>query len=567
MTALDWTVLVATLGLFVAHGVWRSRGTRDLDGFLLANRELRAVTVLLSVMATQASAITFLSTPGLGFADGLRFVQFYFGLPFAMVVLCLTAVPAYHRMKVFTAYEYLEHRFDRRVRLLTAGLFLVQRGLAVGLTIYAPALVLSVLLGWNVRWTCVLLGALAVVYTAWGGSRAVGHAHVLQFGVILAAMALAFVLILRALPAGVGLPDATALAGQLGRLNPIQTRFDLDDRYNLWSGLIGGFFLQLSYFGTDQSQVGRYLGGRSLRASRLALLANGLLKIPMQFGILFLGVMVAVFYLFAPSPLFFDPVVAERVASGPHATEWRALETRHRAVGERSAAAARAIVAARRDADAGARSAAEHTLAETRQEARGVRGEAERLIRRTDPGASASDTNYVFLWFVLHVLPAGVIGLLLAAVLAASMNSTSSELNALASTSLVDVLRRAPHAGAGGRGVLWSRWLTVGWTAFAVAFAEYASRLGSLIEAVNILGSLFYGTILGVFLTAFYLKRVGGPAVFAGAVVAEACVIACFHFTRVSFLWYNLLGCVVVMLVGLMLSALWRRPPATAPGA
>lgn len=559
MTPLDWTVLFATLAFFVAYGTWRGRGTRDLTGYLLANRGLRAYAVLLSVMATQASAITFLSTPGQGFADGLRFVQFYFGLPFAMVVLCLTAVPAYHRMKVFTAYEYLEHRFDRKTRLLAAALFLVQRGLAAGLTIYAPALVLSVLLGWDLRWTCALLGMLAVIYTASGGSKAVSHAHVLQFLVILGAMGIAFALVLRALPAGVGIGDAAALAGRLGRMNPIQTHFDLNDRYNLWSGLIGGFFLQLSYFGTDQSQVGRYLGGQSVRASRLGLLFNGLFKVPMQFGILFLGVMLTVYYLFAPAPLFFNPLVSQRVANGSHAQEWRALETDHRAIEDRAREAARGLVAARHGRDAAAAAAAEQALDAAGRDARAVRMEAARLIQRADPGAQTSDTNYVFLSFVLAVLPAGVVGLVLAAIFAASMNSTASELNALASTSMVDVVRHFRPGATDRHEVRVSRLLTLGWTAFAVAFAEYVSRLGSLIEAVNILGSLFYGTILGIFLTAFYLKRVGGRAVFAAAVVAEACVIACFRLTRISFLWYNVVGCVVVMLVGLALSAMWPR--------
>jgi Na+/proline symporter len=557
MTPLDWTVLLATLALFVAYGTWRGRGTRDLTGYLLANRGLRAYAVALSVMATQASAITFLSTPGQGFADGLRFVQFYLGLPFAMVVLCLTAVPAYHRMKVFTAYEYLEHRFDRKTRLLAAALFLVQRGLAAGLTIYAPALVLSVLLGWDLRWTCALLGVLAVIYTTSGGSKAVSHAHVLQFLVILGAMGIAFALVLRALPASVGIGDTAALAGRLGRMNPIQTRFDLNDRYNLWSGLIGGFFLQLSYFGTDQSQVGRYLGGQSVRASRLGLLFNGLFKVPMQFGILFLGVMLTVYYLFAPAPLFFNPLVSQRVASGPHAPEWRALEADHRAIEDRAREAARRLVAARHGRDAAAAAVAEQALDAAGRDARAVRMEAGRLIQRADPGAQTSDTNYVFLSFVLAVLPAGVVGLVLAAIFAASMNSTASELNALASTSMVDVVRHFRPGATDRHELMVSRLLTLGWTAFAVAFAEYVSRLGSLIEAVNILGSLFYGTILGIFLTAFYLKRVGGRAVFAAAMVAEVCVIACFQLTRISFLWYNVVGCAVVMIVGLALSAVW----------
>ncbi len=570
MSALDWGVLFATLAVFVAYGTWRGRGTRDLSGFLLAGRSLRWPAVALSVMATQASAITFLSTPGQGYADGLRFVQFYFGLPFAMVVLCATAVPAYARLNVFTAYEYLERRFDSRTRSLAAGLFLVQRGLAAGLTIYAPALVLSVLLGWDVRWTCVMLGALAVVYTTSGGSKAIGHAHTLQFLIILATMALAFGLILAALPRGVGLADATALAGRLGRLNPVQLRFDPNDRYNLWSGLIGGFFLQLSYFGTDQSQVGRYLSGQSIRESRMALLFNGLFKVPMQFGILFLGVMVFVFHLFAPTPLFFNSLEADRMGRGAHAREWHALEGRHTAADAGVAAAARSLIAARHARDASAARAAGRALEAAEDSTNAVRSAAADLIRSSGHAAQGSDTNYIFLSFVLGVLPAGVVGLVLAAIFGASMNSTSAELNALTSTAVVDVYRRwrAPRtAGAAGdearRDLRVSRLMTVGWAAFAVLFAEYASRLGSLIEAVNILGSLFYGTLLGIFLTAFLLRHVRGPAVFTAALIAEAVVIACFRFTRISFLWYNLVGCAVVMLVALALSL--RRPRPAAP--
>ncbi|HTR96934.1 MAG TPA: sodium:solute symporter [Candidatus Acidoferrales bacterium] len=559
MSGLDWVVLIAALAGFVAYGVWRGRGARDLTGFLLADRDLPAGTVLLSVMATQASAITFLSTPGQGYVDGLRFVQFYFGLPFAMVVLCFTAVPIFHRLRVFTAYEYLEQRFDRRTRRLAAGLFLLQRGLAVGLGIYAPSLVLSVLLGWDTRWTCALLGGLAVVYTASGGSKAVGHAHVLQFLVILGAMALALVLLLRALPAGVGLPEATALASRLGRLNPVQTHFDLNDRYNLWSGLIGGFFLQLSYFGTDQSQVGRYLGGQSVRASRLGLLFNGLLKLPMQLAILFLGVLLAVFYLFAPAPLFFNPVETHHVEQGAHGREWRALEQRQLAAAADTRVAATGVVTALHAHDPGALALAERALTAARGAESALRGQAIALLHRADPGASNSDTNYVFLAFVLAVLPAGVVGLVLAAIFGASMNSTSSELNALASTSMVDVVRSLRPNASGASEVWISRLLTLVWAAFAVVFAEYAARLGSLIEAVNILGSLFYGTLLGVFLAAFTLPRVGGRAVFAGALAGEAVVLACFHYSAISFLWYNLIGCAVVMLVALALSPVWPR--------
>ena len=567
MTALDWTVLFAALAGFVIYGVWRARGARDLESFLVAGRSLPWPAVALSVMATQASAVTFLSTPGQGFVDGLRFVQFYFGLPLAMVAVCALAIPAYARLKVFTAYEYLERRFDAKTRTLAAALFLIQRGLAAGITIYAPALVLSVLLGWDVRWTCVLLGGLAVIYTTWGGSLSVSHAHVLQFSIVLATFALVFVLILGQLPAGVSLGDATALAGRLGRMNAVKFSFDPNDLYNVWSGLIGGFFLQLSYFGADQSQVGRYLTGRSETESRFGLLFNGLFKVPMQFAILFLGVLVFALDLFLPSPMFFNPVEAARMAHGAHAVEWRALEQRHDDTDRRIESAARALVAARHARNRTAAESAGAALEAGEQADRALRADVARLIERADPGAATGDTNYVFLSYVRRLLPAGLVGLVLAAIFAASMNSSSAELNALTSTSLVDVVQRlrGPVAARSDRRDVWiSRALTVGWTAFAVGFADYASRLGSLVEAVNILGSLFYGTILGIFLTAFLLARVRGTAVFAAALVAEAIVIACFRFTKISFLWYNVVGCLVVMLLALALDRALPRPAAGA---
>lgn len=562
LSPTDWVVLFGTLACFVGYGVWRGRGSRDLNGYLLAGRALRWPTVALSVMATQASAVTFLSTPGQGFVDGLRFVQFYFGLPLAMVALCITAVPIYHRLKVFTAYEYLEERFDSKTRTLAAALFLLQRGLAAGITIYAPALVLSVVLGWDVRWTCALLGGLAVAYTVSGGSKAVSHAHFLQFGIIMATMVIAFALIVASLPRGVGILGAAHLAGHLGKLKAVNFAFDPNDRYNLWSGLIGGFFLQLSYFGTDQSQVGRYLTGQSVTQSRLGLLFNGLFKLPMQFGILFLGVMMFAFYQFTPAPLFFNPVEARRVEGGAHGEAWRSLEARHATLALERADQARAFVAARRRGDETVEDAAARAIDRAEGEGRALRAEAVKLIQATDPRAQTSDTNYIFLSFVLHFLPVGIVGLVLAAIFAASMNSSSSELNALASTTVVDVYKRIHRGDTARHEVLVSRIATLAWTAFAVGFAEYASRLGSLIEAVNILGSLFYGTILGIFLTAFYLKRVGGTAVFVAAIVAEGAVIACFRATHISFLWYNLVGCAVVMLVAQALSAWrpgWRR--------
>ena len=562
MSTLDWAVLFAALGGFVAYGVWRGRGERNLTEFLLAGRSMPWFMVALSVMATQASAITFISTPGQGYVDGLRFLQFYFGLPLAMVVLCVTAIPIYHRLKVFTAYEYLERRFDGKTRSLAAGLFLVQRGLAAGLTIYAPALVLSVILGWEVRWTCVLLGGLVVVYTASGGSKAVSHTHVLQFVIIMATMVVAFVLIMLSLPDGVTPGDAAWVAGRSGKLNALQLTFEPNDRYNLWSGLIGGFFLQLSYFGTDQSQVGRYLTGRSIAQSRLGLIFNGLVKVPMQLFILALGVLVFVFYQFAPPPLFFNPAVSSRLAAGAGAPAYGALEARHEAALDVREEHVRALLAARRSGDAESLARADTGLDGAQATLVDVRKETVALIKAQDPGAPTSDTNYVFLTFVLGYLPAGLIGLVFAAVFAASMNSTSAELNALTSTTVVDVYKRLAGTAApadGAHDVRVSRLVTVGWAAFAVAFADYAARLGSLIEAVNILGSLFYGTILGIFLTAFYLKRVGGTPVFVAAIAAEVVVIACFKFTGISFLWYNLIGCALVMGFALALQPLVGR--------
>jgi Na+/proline symporter len=565
MSALDWTVLVGWLTFIVCYGVWRGRGSRDLKGYLLADRRMSWHTMALAVMATQASAITFLSTPGQGYADGMRFVQFYFGLPIAMVVLSATAVPVFHRLKVFTAYEYLESRFDLKTRSLAALLFLVQRGLAAGLTIYAPSLILSVLLGWDLAWTNFFLGALVVIYTASGGVRSVNHTQFLQFILLLTGLAVAFTVVVTRLPEGMSLFDATWLAGKLGKLNAVDYSFDPQNRYNLWSGLIGGCFLALSYFGTDQSQVGRYLTGRSVAQSRLSLLFNGMVKVPMQFGILFLGAMVFVFYQFAPAPVFFNPHQVRKLEAGSHASEFRALEQRHEQACESRTERARELLSARRARDAAELERAEAAMSAARGEVQAVRGDLVKLIERADPGGPTSDTNYVFLSFVLRYFPAGVIGLVLAATFAASMSSTSAELNALASTTVVDVYRRFRRGPAEPRReVQVSQLATVLWGAFAIGFAESASRLGSLIEAVNILGSLFYGTILGIFLAAFYLKRVGGHAVFLAALLAEAAVVCCFLFTKLSFLWYNVVGCLLVMMLAVLFQSWPRRSPARA---
>jgi solute:Na+ symporter, SSS family len=564
MSAVDWAVLFAALLAFVAYGVWRGRGERDLTDFLLAGRAMPWWTVALSVMATQASAVTFLSTPGQGFVDGLRFVQFYFGLPLAMVVVCVTAVPIFQRLGVFTAYEYLERRFDGKTRSLAAGLFLIQRGLAAGITIYAPALVLSVILGWDVRWTCALLGGLAVIYTATGGSKAVSHSHALQFMIIMATVVAAFVLVLRSLPAGVSPGDAAFVAAHSGKLNALELKFDPQDRYNLWSGLIGGFFLQLSYFGTDQSQVGRYLTGRSVAESRLGLVFNGLVKVPMQLFILSLGVLVFVFYQFTAPPLFFNATESARLASGPDSSAYESLASLHRvAVAERESHV-RALLDARHAHDRAGIASASAQIAADRDTLAALKRKTAALIKARDPSANTSDTNYIFLSFVRRFLPVGLIGLVFAAIFAASMNSSSAELNALTSTTVIDVWRRiaGPQANPHHE-VTVSRIATLAWAGFAVGFAEYASRLGSLIEAVNIIGSLFYGTILGIFLVAFWLPRVQGPAVFTAALVAEASVIACFKLTPIGFLWYNLIGCSLVVALALVFQALVRPAGAS----
>ena len=564
MSQTDWVVLGSYLILIVAYGVWRGGRSRDMQSYLLASREMRWGTVALSVMATQASAITFLSTPGQAYADGMRFVQFYLGLPLAMIVIAAVAVPIYHRLGVYTAYEYLEGRFDLKTRVLTSALFLLQRGLAAGLTIFAPSLILSTILGWDIGITIAIIGGAVVIFTTSGGTRAVSRTHVLQAVVILAGMTAALVVLVLSLPDGVGMLDAMRVAGKAGKLNAIDLSFNLNDRYTLWSGLIGGFFLQLSYFGTDQSQVQRYLTGSSVTHSRLGLLFNGLAKVPMQFAILLLGAAVFAFYQFTAPPVFFNPVAVAQARSSSAAAEFAALEASYGDTVATRGARARELAGALGRGDEDAASAAQERYREAHARSEDVRREAIATIRSADPGASASDTNYVFLSFVVGYLPAGLVGLMLAAVFAASMNASSAELNALASTTVVDVYRRLIRPHASERHYVWaSRAATALWGLFAIAFAEHAGRLGSLIEAVNILGSLFYGTILGVFLVAFFLRRVGGTAVFVAAIIGETAVLASFALTAVSFLWYNVVGCAVVVTAALAITAL-RKPSPTA---
>lgn len=564
MRTLDWVVLCAAFAGVVLYGVLKGRRTRGLDDFLVADRKMRWHHVALSIMATQASAITFLSTPGQAFTDGMRFVQFYLGLPVAMVILCITAVPVYHKLKVYTAYEYLESRFDLKTRTLASVLFMVQRGLSTGVSIYAPSLILSVIMGWDIRVVIFLIGGSVTLYTAMGGARAVENTNFQQFLVIMGGMLIAFVTIVRLLPSDVSFVEAVHVAGKLGKLNAIDFSFDIKNQYNFWSGLVGGCFLALSYFGTDQSQVQRYLTGESVAQSRLGLLFNGLVKLPMQFFILFLGALVFAFYQFTQPPVFFNPVEVERARAGTHGAEFRALEEQYAAAFDVKQREARNVVSALRSGDEGAVEGASVGLRAAHEKAQAVRSQAVELIAENDgkeeKRAKPEDTNYVFLNFVTHYLPAGVVGLVFAAVFFASMSSCASALNALASTTVVDIQRRLLRRRDDEHYYfLSSKLATLFWGLFAIMFAQYAGQLGSLIEAVNRLGSLFYGTILGIFLLAFYFKRVSGTAAFIGAGVGEIAVLNCFLFTKIAFLWYNVVGALVVVAVALIINPLVNK--------
>lgn len=560
MRTADWFVLCATLLFIVVYGVWKGRRQKDLEGYLLADRELRWYTIALSIMATQASAITFLSTPGQAYSDGMRFVQFYLGLPIAMVILSITAVPIYHRLKVFTAYEYLEGRFGVGTRTLTAMLFLIQRGVSTGITMYAPALILSVILGWNIYITNLVIGVLVIIYTTSGGTKAVSWTHMHQLAIALGGMAVALVIAIRSLPGNMTLLEAAGVAGRMGRLNAIDFTFDLTNRYNFWSGLIGGLFIALSYFGTDQSQVQRYLTGETVGQSRLGLLFNGIVKVPMQFFILFVGAMVFVFYQFVAPPLSFNPVQRANIATSIYANDYAQLEEQHRRTFNEKRGHVTGLVGAMRAGDDARADRETTTIRALQARESSTRKAAAELIRKHDPLADTSDTNFVFLSFVIRNLPAGLVGLVMAAIFCAAMSATSSGLNSLASTTVVDIYKRfVAKEQTDLNYVRVSKLLTVFWGVFSIGFAFFAGRLGSLIEAVNILGSLFYGTILGIFMLAFYFPRVGGRAAFLGAIVGEAVVVYCWLFTKIAYLWWTVVGCVVGVVAALVIQAFLPR--------
>jgi solute:Na+ symporter, SSS family len=560
MSLLDWIVLIGFLSFVVIYGVWKTRGKKNLQEYLLANRTTPWYMVTLSIMATQASAITFLSTPGQAYADGMRFVQFYLGLPVAMIILSITAVPIYHRLKVYTAYEYLEQRFDLKNRALGSILFLIQRGLAAGFTILAPALIFSIILGWDIDLTLIILGTLIVFYTASGGTDAVNKTHFLQMIIILFGMLSAFLMLINSLPPDVSFLDATKIAGKMGKLNAITFDFEWKDRYNFWTGLIGGTFLALSYFGTDQSQVQRYLSGKSVAQSRIGLLANGIIKIPMQFCILYLGAMVFVFYQFVVPPLFFNSVETQNVKASVYAGEYKNLENQFSNIHAEKQNQLRALIKADKSDNDEVIKRNIQEIRESQKTSIEIKERAKQVIKKANPNADTNDTNYIFLSFVINVLPAGLIGLVLASILSASMSSTSAELNALASTTVVDIYKRMVKTDESDRHYLIvSKISTIIWGLIAIVFAMFANRLGTLIEAVNILGSLFYGTILGIFLIAFYFKKIGGSATFYSALIAEVVVISCFLFTEIPYLWYNVIGCILLILSAHIMNPLFNK--------
>jgi solute:Na+ symporter, SSS family len=555
MTKLDWIIIILVLTGIVVYGLYKSRTTRNLDGYFLSNRSMPWYLVLLSIMGTQASAITFLSGPGQAFADGMRFVQYYFGLPLAMVVICITFVPMFNGLRVYTAYEFLEKRFDGKTRTLTSFLFLLQRGLSTGISIYAPSIILSSLFGWDIYWTNIIMGGLLIIYTVAGGARAVAYTQKIQLVIIFIAMALAGYMVVKLLPGNMGFSEALEVSGKLGKLNVITSGrnehgFNWNDRYNIWSGIIGGFFLALSYFGTDQSQVGRYLTAQNNTESRLGLLMNGLIKIPMQFGILLIGVLVFAFYQFNNAPLSFNDSLVGQVQQTSYKDSVRTLQAGFDSV---NALKSKALLAYTNGSETNT-----ETIKQLNKASESYRQEFKRISGKAT-GKDTNDTNYVFLSFVKHHLPAGLKGLLIAVIFLAAWGSIAAALNSLAASTVCDFHQQIVGRGKPVDEYRISKWYTLAWGVFSILIAQSSSALGqSLIEAVNVLGSLFYGVILGIFLVAFYFKRINGTAVFIAAVIVECFVVILFFNEQISFmnwlpdisfLWMNVIGAIGVVLV------------------
>jgi SSS family transporter len=562
MNTIDIVVLAGTLFTIVGYGVWKTRGQKNIQSYLLGNNTLKWSTIGLSVMATQASAITFISTPGQAYESGMGFVQNYFGMPIALLIVIVFFIPIYYKLKVYTAYEYLENRFDLKTRLLGAMLFLIQRGLAAGITIYAPAIILSSVLGWNLNLTIILTGLLVIIYTVSGGSKAVSITQKQQMAVIMGGMFFAFGMLVYYITQHISFGDAYQVASVLNKTQAIDFDFSFEKRYTIWSGIAAGLFLQLSYFGTDQSQVQRYLGGKDARESKMGLVFNAVFKIPMQYFILFTGVLVYVFYIFYLPPVHFKTSSLEKVRASDRSAELVVLESEYEQLIQKR----RELTISLADVEREKEVSIKKQIADADAASIGIREDVKALIQEVDSSAETKDSDYVFLSFILGYLPHGMIGLLIAVILSAAMSSTSSELNALASTSFNDLYNRL----GGGKSktdqkqVMTSKMLTLIWGLIAISFALFAKNSENLIEAVNIIGSLFYGTILGIFLVAFFFKNVKGNAVFIGAILAEAVVITC-HFLTVTgvitlgYLWYNAIGCLLTILLALILQSFRRK--------
>ena len=553
MQVLDWIVLSSTLLFIVLFGVYKTRkSSKNVEDFIRGGSESRWWTIGLSVMATQASAITFLSAPGQAFNDGMGFVQFYFGLPIAMVIICMVFIPIYHKLKVYTAYEFLESRFDLKTRSLAAILFLIQRGLAAGITIFAPAIILSAVLGWPLIQLNIIIGVLVIIYTVSGGTKAVNVTQKQQMGIIFVGMSIAFYMILDQLPQDITFTKALDIAGASGKMDILDFSFDLNNRYTVWTGFLGGTFLMLSYFGTDQSQVQRYLTGKTVRQSQLGLIFNGLLKVPMQFFILLVGVMVFVFYQFNASPLNFNPQAKEEVMKTSYANEYLALEKKHQTLEkEKFALLLNDQITDKKEA-----------LNQIEIENKLIRADARTIIKKAASQVESNDKDYVFLHFILNNLPRGLIGLLLAVILSAAMSSTASELNALASTTALDLYRRnVKGERSESHYVNASKWFTLAWGIVAISIACVANLFDNLIQLVNIIGSIFYGNVLGIFLLAFFIKFVRGNAVFTAAIITQICIIIIWYLDWLPYLWLNLIGCALVMGIAMLLQAFTKNKP------
>ena len=540
MQTLDWAVLIGTLIFIVFYGIWKNKNPKNINEYLKAGNQSRWWTVGLSVMATQASAITFLSTPGQAFNDGMGFIQFYFGLPFAMVIICLFFIPIYHRLKIYTAYEFLENRFDKRVRTLTASLFLMQRGLAAGITIYAPAIILSVVLNWDLRITALVVGSLVILYTLVGGTRAVNMTQKLQMFIIFSGMFLAFYFIITNFPNQISFLDALSIAGKAEKLNFLDFSINLKNRYTFWSGITGGLFLSLSYFGTDQSQVQRYLSGRSIRESQMGLIMNGFLKVPMQFFILFTGVMVFVFYQFESAPLNFNPKAILTVKESKQLEEFSKLEIEN-------------LETQKQIRNLLLNNGSSKEIDALRKKESKQRDIARYIISKSDPKQETNDKDYIFISFILSYLPVGLIGLLIAVILSASMSSTASELNALAATSTIDLYKRNYRNKTEKTYLKASKIFTFLWGLMAILFACFGNLFENLIQLINIIGSIFYGTILGIFLVGIFNSSVKGKAIFWAAIISEIFVISLFTWDKIGFLWLNLIGALATVFLSLFL--------------